>query len=202
MLRFLKIMKTLNIRQASIVAALTVFCVFPVFAQQLISNEKLALIKDYRELTGTVGYSASVDSKSVTSSSPLASMVDQDKELTDEQKVGLKKFAAEGEERIAKAVMAFFNDKETIQRLFEDVANKLIDRNLTEDELRDAISFYKTPTGQKSVKLQAAFSTKLSKEFDDAFGQQLKVIIASKLGVEVDELKKRIREARNKKDEG
>ena len=86
-----------------------------------------------------------------------------------------------------------------MQQLLEDAAVLLFDRNLTEDELREGIVFYKTPAGQKIAKFLPGVQKQLVKDFGESAGKNLQAFIAPKINAEVDELKKRIAAAKEKK---
>ncbi|MEJ7846578.1 MAG: DUF2059 domain-containing protein [Pyrinomonadaceae bacterium] len=106
----------------------------------------------------------------------LASLIENDKNFTTEEKRQVLKSMDESAIRVAKRSREFFT-RLNLGELIEEVSYPLYDRNFTESELRDLIIFYKTPVGQKMIsaapkmmmEAMTAFSEKLTPKMQDFF---------------------------------
>jgi hypothetical protein len=82
----------------------------------------------------------------------IAQIVNAESNLTDEQK---KEVIAKSQERAARSserLRELFVQKINLGDVLNKVAFVVYDKNFTDGELKDIIAFYKTPTGQKSLK--------------------------------------------------
>jgi uncharacterized protein len=82
----------------------------------------------------------------------LAQIVNSDSSLTDAQKKDIINKAQERSARSSERLKELFLQKIDLGKIMDQVALVIYDKNFTEPELRDIIAFYKTPTGQKSLK--------------------------------------------------
>ena len=98
----------LNFKGLFALAALMLLGAVPLFAQPGISDEKKALIREFRELTGTLTYSASGVTKEVDFTDAFTRRVNDDKDLTENQKPELRKFAEEAKARIDNQIPIIF----------------------------------------------------------------------------------------------
>lgn len=133
-----------------------VFCSSSSFAQQTLSVEKQSLIKEFLEVTGgqkSVNEMADVmiAFHEKETLKMLSSLAENDKTLTPGQKREVQRSTAETAERIGRRYREFF--VQNIGQMVEEVSYPVYDKNFTEDELRDLITFYRTPTGQKMISI-------------------------------------------------
>lgn len=143
----------------------------PSFAQQQTSTEKKQLISEFRKLTGGDVVNRSINFSAEGVRAVLASIVDQDKEITETQKAELQKSVTEATARIDKVVRDFLNDSSQITELEEGVIYPIYDKAFTESELKELVAFYRTPTAQKSL----VFFRSLSPQVQKDFGQVIQV---------------------------
>lgn len=177
---------------------LTTFCSVPTFAQNATVENKKSLISQFRKLTGADKVSMSLN-VSTDIRGDFNSQMAQEKDLTEAQKQELTKFINEANERIDKTAKGFLSDQQTIAKLSEEVIFQIYDKTFTENELKELIAFYKTPTGQKA----AAFLPGLSKQVEQAFGQsavaQLQAIVSPKIEAERAQFQQKLKDLKNKK---
>lgn len=127
-----------------------------VLAQDTISTEKSALIKELFEATG-----GRQNFKDIMSNM-ISAQREQFKSLTDKltsdfntgtpaEKEQVSKIVNESMDRIMSRTQAFIETKFDFDQLVEDIT-PVYDKHFTTDELRDMIAFYRTPTGEKARK--------------------------------------------------
>jgi hypothetical protein len=125
--------------------------------------------------------------------------VDNEKEITEAQRVELQNSAREAAVRTDKVVRDFLNDNSQITALEEEVIFNIYDKALTENELKEMIGFYKTPTGQKSL----SFFRGLSRQVQDDFGEVMRVringLLQPKIQMETEQLKQKMRDMKVKR---
>ena len=114
------------------------------FAQQPTSTEKRALISEFRKLTGADTVNGDINFSSDGVRDIFSSVLEQDKETTDTQKVELRKSIAEATARIDKVARDFLADKSQITELSEEVIYQIYEKAFTESELKELIAFYRT----------------------------------------------------------
>jgi hypothetical protein len=78
-------------------------------------------------------------------------MTDADPDLTPAQRQKAKKTLSENQARFSNQLMERIKQRVDIGRIMEGISYSLYDKYFTEDELKDLISFYKTPTGKKTL---------------------------------------------------
>jgi len=130
-------------------------------AQQTISPEKKALIKEFLEVTGgregtdqIINVMLSSIEKEITKT--MALLLEQDPNLTPAQKKEMQKDLEESAARWNQRYRELFTQKINLGQLIDDLSYPLYDKHFTENELRDLIAFYKTPTGQKIISVMPA----------------------------------------------
>jgi hypothetical protein len=139
------------------VAGLFVFlCCVPTFAQDTVSPQKKALIQEFLEATG--GKKAANEmidlmmrAQEAETAKMMESMVDDDKNLSAAEKNELKKTMTESAERTSEHIRKFFAERLNFGEVMEEMMVPLYDKHFTESELRDLVTFYRSPTGQKMV---------------------------------------------------
>lgn len=158
--------------------------------------EKRALILVIRDLTGIGGFKVTNEIKDSNLTDVLRAVINNDKRLSESQKDALKPALNDAIARFEKAVNEFLTDDALSTRLFEDVFVGLYERNFNEAELKELVTFYRTPTGKKAAALSLRFFDDLNKAFTDAWTERLKQLIDTKLKEESDVLKKRVDEVK------
>ena len=103
------------------------------------------------------------------SSKMLASMIEQDKNVTPAQKQELQQMAAESAERVDKRIREFLTQRMNIGQMLEEISFPIYDKNFRKTELRDIIAFYRTPTGQKTITLAPTMTMEAMVAFSERF---------------------------------
>jgi len=73
------------------------------------------------------------------------------KQLSDENKERVRKDALEESTRTERRIQELIDERMDFTRLIEDISYELYDKYFTEEELKDLVEFYKSPTGKKSI---------------------------------------------------
>lgn len=179
-------------------AAVFFICAGHSAAQQNISPEKQALIREFVEASGGQDGETELTGMLVSfhenaSAQMLSSIIDEEKSFTLAQKKELKQMIPESAQRIGERIRQFSTDQ-----MLKEVIYPSIDKNFTENELRDIIAFYRSPSGQKLM----AFSS-LAHEEDTAlqekFMSQYDTLIKNMIDEEFALLKKNYRTNKKRK---
>jgi hypothetical protein len=179
---------------------LTTLCLISsVSVAQAQSPEKRELIAEFRKLTGANVVSRSINFSADGIRKILLPIVEDDKELNEAQKQNLLKSVDEGTDRIDKAAHQFLDNQTEIAKLEEEVINKIYDTSFTEPELKELITFYRTPTGQKAAAFLRGLSNRVQTEFGPVIQQRLQSLIQPMLQTEMEQLKLKVKEAKVKR---
>src|SRR6266545_4114634 len=170
------------------------------FAQQSISSEKKSLISEFRVLTGANNVDGSINLSPDSRGQVFTSIIEQDKELPEGQRVELRKSAEEATARIYKMAQDSVADKAQIIELSEQVIYQIYDRAFTESELNELITFYRTPTGKKAAGFLRGLSNQVQKEFGEVIQVKLNNVLQPAIQIEIEKLKQRIKDAKAKKE--
>ena len=122
-----------------------------------ISPEKIALVKELIEVTGSKEQSIKMMDtmmafQDVQTRSMIATMFDDDKDMTPADRAMAKELATQSAERAIASVQEFFRSEVDLVQMMETIVIPIYSKHFTESELRDMISFYRTPTGQKMIR--------------------------------------------------
>ena len=151
-------------------------------AQDSISAEKTALIKELFEATGGKQNAKDIMSNMIAAQREQSKgMIDKltadFKTSTPAENAKIAKIVDESMERIMTRTQEFLETKFDFDQLVADVA-PVYDKHFTADELRDIIAFYRSPTGQKAMKemplMMGEMVGALSKNFLPSFMDFLK----------------------------
>jgi hypothetical protein len=180
--------------QGLLLAIVIVLCSgIPLFAQQPTSTDKRQLISEFRKLTGGDVVNRSINFSSESVETLLSAMFEQDKEITEAQKVELQKSVTEATARIDKVVRDFLNDTAQISELEEGVIYPIYDKSFTESELKELVAFYLTPTAQKSLVFFRNLSPQVQKDFGQLIQVKLNDILQPKIQMEREQLNQKIK---------
>jgi hypothetical protein len=169
------------------------------FSQQPTSTVKQDLISEFRKLTGANKVDGSINFSPDSVRQVFTSIIEQDKELPEEQRVELRKFADEATARIYKMAQDAVADKAQIMELSEKVIYQIYDKAFTETELNELVAFYRTPTGQKAARFLPSLSSQVQKEFGEVIQVKLNNVLQPEIQIEIEKLKQRIKDAKVKK---
>lgn len=153
-----------------------------VAAQGGVSPEKLALIREYIQITGGSKSASEMTDmmlafQEAEAEKMAASMIDMDKELSPGDKSAAKKMTVEITQRIMKRTREFFAKEIDLDQMIDDIVVPIYDKHFSEAELRELIAFYKTTTGRKTIELMpelmmasmTSFSEKLTPKLQEFF---------------------------------
>ena len=126
----------------------------------------------------------------------LSSAADRRTDLSEKEKEALREEAEEGyayfsaryRERVAQEI--------DFKKFQEDVSVPLYDKFFSEQELRDLLAFYRTPTGQKSLKVMPELLAESMQQAATVLGPQISRIVDEVMQEELEASRKR-----KKKDE-
>jgi hypothetical protein len=179
----MEIMSKRTFALALCLAASPLFAAGRARAQEGVSPEKAALIKELIELTN-----ARANARTVMES--VVASVRKDRERVFEltvNELGADLPASDREElirkdredsgRVNERVMALFREKIDFDKVVVDVSYVVYDRHYTVEELRDLAAFYKTPTGQKSIKVMPVFFSDSMEETGKRLTPQLEALV-------------------------
>lgn len=139
---------------------------FATAAQPALNAEKLALIKEFLVVTNAkkmaadssdmmLGLQASETQKLIDS------LIDEDKSLSPEMKADVRRIAEASAEKSNARVREFFSKRMDLGELIEEVSIPVYDKHFTEQQMRDLITFYKTPTGKRMIEVTPQLTMEL-----------------------------------------
>jgi hypothetical protein len=99
-------------------------------------------------------------------------LIDNDKDLSEDQKKDLRVYAIECLARFEKSLSEFNEDPINSSNLFDEVSINYFDQNFTENELKELITFMQTPTGKKTGKLFLLYYNSVNKTFNTIFNKR------------------------------
>ena len=166
--------------------------------QESIPAEKKSLISEFRVLTGANNVDGSINLSPDSIRQVFTSIIDQDKELPEGQRVELRKSADEATARIFKMGQDAVADKAEIIELSERVIYQIYDKAFTESELKELVGFYRTATGQKASRFLRGLSSQVQKEFGEVIQVKLNNVLQPAIQIEIEKLKQRTKEAKGK----
>lgn len=185
-------------------AIIFVFCGSSSFAQQTVLPEKQALIREFMEAAGgqksiNEMVEAMIAFQEKETPKMLSLLVADDKNLTPAEKQKLQQSMDETAERVSKHYREFFTQRLNIGQMLQEVSYPIYDKNFTESELRDLISFYKTPTGQKVISIAPKMMMEAMTAFSEKFAPKLEEFVRETAEAELALLKRKLQTGGAKK---
>ncbi len=197
-------MQKLKLNFLFLAAVIFIFGGSTSFAQQTVSLEKQALIREFLEVTGgqkraneMVEMMVAFQEKEMPKM--LASLIENDKSLTPAQKQEMRRTTTETAEQVSRRYREFFTQKLNIGQMLEEVSYPIYEKNLTEGELRDLIAFYKTPTGQKIIAVAPKMTIEAMLAFSEKLTPKLQEFMKEKAEAELALLKQKLRKGDSKR---
>lgn len=83
----------------------------------------------------------------------VSSVISSDSSLSEEQKKELAKKLTQRQDQATERMRELFEQKIDLADVMNRVALNVYDKYFTESELKDIVAFYKTPVGQKTLKV-------------------------------------------------
>jgi len=163
-------------------------------AQSAISPEKRALIKEMMVVTdvqksGDVMMKAVVDRFENEAPTQIAQRVNALTDLTPQEREKMTRELTEGNTRFTKRFREL-TEKLDWSQLLEQLMMPIIDKYYTEDDLKNMIAFYKTPTGKKVLEVMPQMMTDILFKSDEIIRPKFEAIAKQIL----DEEKKRLQQ--------
>jgi hypothetical protein len=153
-----------------------------------ISPEKKAMINEIRKLTGLTDLRAEQKVNASDVGQNLTRWADQQTGLTDTQMKELQSSAQEGSTRVEAQVRAFSSDATMMTALLEQATVELFDKSFTDDELKEMLAFYRTPTGQKAAKFSSKVVNDMMKATGRLFSEKFTTFANKQLDDEIEKL--------------
>jgi uncharacterized protein len=132
-------------------------------AQQPITPEKRALIKELLEVTGEpktseTTLSAVMKQYEIEIPKMINERIKSDQRLSSEDKEKMLKDMDKDVPQMVKRYIDLFLQRINISQFIEEAFYPLYDKYFTENEIRDMIAFYKTETGKKTIAVSPALA--------------------------------------------
>lgn len=145
------------IRAGLLVSLLLIACATSAHAQEAITLDKRALIKELFEVTGgSKSVTAMLDAIMAQNEKDLPKLMELPpaftKDMTAEERSAFEKRSRETNARALARLKEAYRRVNYVQVL-EDLQASIFDKYFTEGELREWITFYKSPVGKKSIEL-------------------------------------------------
>jgi hypothetical protein len=161
-----------TIRAGLLTALMLSGCVSVSYAQDTITPEKRALIKELFEVTGvTKNLDTMLDTISKQQEKDLpksiAQSVARDRNLTPRERAELEEQVKQSSLRATQRMNEVFRRIDYMQ-IFTDIAAPIFDKHFSESELKEWIAFYKSPVGKKSVELMPAMMMEMMPKMSEA----------------------------------
>ncbi len=186
-----------------IAAMFVVFCCPAAFAQETVSQEKQALIRELWEVVGGRKVASETLDSMVRQRrevpKPLLTLVDSDKSLTSLQRQELKQIMAENAEDINRRFLGVIKQRFDLGQLLEELTVPIYSKHFTESELRELIAFYRSPIGQKVAFVLPKLAGEVATEFEQKHGFEIRKFINETLQAEFTQMKQYLRRDTGKK---
>ena len=135
-------------------------------AQKTANAEKIALIKEFLVVTEVKKGAAAISDQmlglqAAEAQKMINSLIDEDERIPTETKAEMKRVAEESAERSAARMKEFFSKRLNLGELIEEITIPVYDKLFTEQEIRDMIAFYKSPTGKRLTEVTPQLSMEL-----------------------------------------
>ncbi len=197
-------MQKLNLKFLFFTITILFLCAGQGLAQQDISAEKQALIREFLEVMGGQKSANEMMDMMITfqekeSPKMISSLIEQDDNLTSAQKQELQQMTAESAKRVSKRIREFLTERLNIGQMIEEISFPIYDKNYTESELRDIIAFYRTPTGQKTIALAPQLMMEAMMAFSEKFTPKFQEFIKETTEAELVHLTQKLQNGSGKK---
>ena len=166
-------------------------------AQQTVSASKRALIKELNEVTGAKEstdqmFDTMLALQETDSAKMLESLVNNDQTMTAEQKNEVLQKSKESSARLMKKFREYFTTELNLSAAIDDISYMLYDKYFTDDELKDLIAFYRSPTGKKAMAVMPKLFADTMSMFSDKYMPKMLEFVKKTVDAEMTELKKEL----------
>ncbi len=151
-------------------------------AQTAVATEKQAAIK---ELIAIVNGDDKVEDlmrifsaqMEVTSKTVYKALLDERTDLTAAERKSLEDSFTSGRQEAVKRYQQKFIQKLDLDAMSDEILVAVYDKHYTLEEIRDLIAFYKSPTGQKSIRLMTTIMSESMQAMQERLLPKIPVII-------------------------
>lgn len=167
-------------------------------AQEKISDEKKALIRELLELTQAAKNGEAVMNMfSVQMEKDLLQILEPiftngNTSLTKVQRDQLHNELLESSKRASQRMRELFKQRINFPQLIEDVSYEVYDAHYTTGELKDLLAFYKSPTGQKTIQITPVLMSDSMMKVSQRLNPQLQEITKQIVDEETKAVKKKL----------
>lgn len=157
-------MHSMILRNAFFLTVLITGLAATTLAQNTISAEKRALIKEMIvatdvQKTGDVMMKAMIDQFEADAPERISESVGSIPDLTGPEREKMRREMAADAARLSKRFRELIKEKLDWNQLIEQFIYPVVDKYYTEDDLRNLIAFYKSPTGRKVLEVMPQMMT-------------------------------------------
>ena len=167
-------------------------------AQETGSKKKAELVRELLVATDTRGSATLlIDSLLAELRKEYPRMIgaaaEADPDLTAEERQKIQAELSESNARFSKAFQERLKQRIDLGQLVEDISTELYDKYYTEDELRDLITFYKTPTGKKTLSVLPQIFAESIQRTSEKIGPTVGQLVNEIMAEEQTRLKKSVK---------
>ncbi|MEN3331232.1 MAG: uncharacterized protein V7641_597 [Blastocatellia bacterium] len=117
-------------------------------------------------------------------------LADAEPGLTPTQRQKAKQILGENQARFTQQLLERLKQRVDIGQVVESISSSLYDKYFTEDELRDLISFYKTPTGKKTLSVMPQYFAESMQRTGEKLSPILTTVIMEMAAEEKERIKR------------
>ena len=166
-------------------------------AQATISASKRALIKELNEVTGAKEATdqileSFISAQEQESAKTLETIFSVDKVSSEEEKKEMLRKAKVSYDRVMNKFRDYFSTELNLGSAMDEISYTIYDKYFTEDELKDLIVFYKSPTGKKAMTVTPKIFADSMTLFSEKYGTKIQEFAKKTLDSEMTELKKEL----------
>jgi hypothetical protein len=172
-----------------------VFGVTGAVAQATISPTKKALITELNTVTGAKQSAdemleSMISVQELQGTKMLESMINDDSTFSAEEKKEILQKSKETSDRMLKRMRDYFSTEFKLGEAMDEISYTLYDKYFTEEELRDLIAFYKSPTGKKTMSIMPKLFADSMALFSEKYAPALQDFVKKAVDAEITQLKK------------
>lgn len=180
-----------NFSHFILLTVLTLVVSLCAFAQTPITEAKRKLIADYLKVTKVEeDYGRSMDQMlgimEMTYPATIQSAMDKLVDLSPKEREDMKKSLTERQLSISKKMRERYAKVVDIKQIIEEIYYPLYDKYYTEDELKDLIVFYSSPTGKKVTATSIEFGTESARLFVEKMTPKITKMVDEIIKEEID----------------
>src|SRR5262249_7173682 len=167
-------------------------------AQEPASTKKAELVRELLVVTDIRGGATKIIDSMLSEMRKqyprmIEAATDADPDLSAEDRQKIQAELSESNARFSKAFQERLKQRIDLGQLVEDIGTELYDKYYTEDELRDLITFYKTPTGKKTLSVLPQIFAESIQRTSEKIGPTVGQLVNEIMAEEQTRLKKSVK---------